>query len=268
MTADQNPYASPAILNDTSPKLTAAELRPAVAVAPFLSPKSRANITVVFLALSILTNIAVLGTICLTQSLLHKHLNGIQLTQAEIDADTIRLRVTAGALIIARLIAVISFMFWTYRVAQNLPALGTERPEFTPGWAVGVYFVPIINLFRPYQAMVEIWNGSDPQYLNSQEKKPKAVSLLSGWWGVYLAATFIGRVLQQGGSGEQSVEQLLSHNYMIIAVIFLLEIPRDILSIFVVRSVTASQESRQEAIVGGPPAPAEFVNPFAARDTF
>ena len=30
------------------------------------------------------------------------------------------------------------------------------------GWAIGPWFVPILNLFRPWQIAVETWEGSDP----------------------------------------------------------------------------------------------------------
>ena len=69
-------------------------------------------------------------------------------------------------------------LFWLHGAAGNAKII---RPsfEFTPGWAVGWYFVPIANLFKPYEVLREIWiagkgmvNGA---YL-------KGTPRLAVWW--------------------------------------------------------------------------------------
>jgi hypothetical protein len=54
------------------------------------------------------------------------------------------------------------FLLWTYRSYRHLSALSDRDLRFSPGWAVGWFFAPIMNLFRPYQVMKEIWEESDP----------------------------------------------------------------------------------------------------------
>jgi len=49
---------------------------------------------------------------------------------------------------------------WIYRANYNARQLGAEGMNFTPGWSVGWYFVPIATLWKPYQAMKEIWKAS------------------------------------------------------------------------------------------------------------
>jgi len=52
------------------------------------------------------------------------------------------------------------FLCWLYRAACNARALGAQGMQVSPAWAVGGFFVPIIHLFLPYQAVKEIWvNG-------------------------------------------------------------------------------------------------------------
>jgi hypothetical protein len=261
MTTDQNPYASPAIITDASLE-SVSRGRP-VTIAPYLSPRPRSNFTTLFLILSIVANIGIALSLMFTQSLLQQMAAGSQPTAAEIATDTTRLGFCSVSLITVRIIAVIGFMFWTYRVARNLPALGTEDPEYSPGWTVGFYFIPILNLFRPYQAMLEVWIGSSPKQLDWKEKSQVSVPLLSVWWGVWLASAFVGRMLQGMAQGERGVDELLTHNYLVIAVVLLLEIPRDLLSIWLVRTVTAAQEQRHHLLVASPPPPAASSNPFA-----
>lgn len=55
---------------------------------------------------------------------------------------------------------IILFVKWIYRASFNARALGAQNMKFTPGWSVGYYFIPFLNLWRPYQAMKEIWKAS------------------------------------------------------------------------------------------------------------
>jgi hypothetical protein len=81
----------------------------------------------------------------------------------------------------------VTFLRWIYRANQNLRAISGRTMEFTPGWAVGWYFVPLANLFRPYQAMKEIWAVAhrEPSYGNA---------LLRGWWTLWLISNFLGQI--------------------------------------------------------------------------
>ena len=57
---------------------------------------------------------------------------------------------------------ILLFCVWIRRANVNADALVASGMEFTPGWAVGWFFVPFANLYKPYQAMAEIYRASDP----------------------------------------------------------------------------------------------------------
>jgi hypothetical protein len=59
-------------------------------------------------------------------------------------------------------LVVVGSAMWLHRAAANLPALGGSELRFTPGWAVGWWFVPLANLVLPVLIMTEIWRASDP----------------------------------------------------------------------------------------------------------
>src|SRR5688572_9717366 len=58
--------------------------------------------------------------------------------------------------------AIVVFLVWMRRSYINLKALGVRGLEYSPGWAVGCWFIPFVNLVRPYTIMKEIWTRSDP----------------------------------------------------------------------------------------------------------
>jgi hypothetical protein len=66
--------------------------------------------------------------------------------------------------------------------------------EFTPGWAVGWFFVPIANLFKPYEAVREIYQASDPGLGEDEEgavlswhwSKQPAPLQMKLWWATWI----------------------------------------------------------------------------------
>lgn len=81
------------------------------------------------------------------------------------------------------LTTMILVLMWTYRANHNARQLGAVDMRFTPGWAVGWYFIPIAWFWKPYQAMTEIWRAS----VNPSDSGATPVSpLLRWWWGLWV----------------------------------------------------------------------------------
>jgi hypothetical protein len=82
---------------------------------------------------------------------------------------------------------VVLWCMWKMRAARNIRVFNDHPYEFTPGWAVGWYFVPFLNLVRPYQAMKEIllWSRSNDGQLVAD------TSVVSGWWGAWIASNLL-----------------------------------------------------------------------------
>ena len=93
---------------------------------------------------------------------------------------------------------------WIYRAHANLAAAGADGLEFTPGWAVGWYFIPFANLVKPFQAMRELWNQSHSEHDQFGNEAPSEVK---AWWGAWIVGNIISSVgtrieLMGGGGGE------------------------------------------------------------------
>ncbi|MBM81404.1 MAG: hypothetical protein CMJ78_12555 [Planctomycetaceae bacterium] len=74
--------------------------------------------------------------------------------------------------------------------AQNAHALSPDLINTSPGWCVGWYFVPFLNLFRPYRTMVEIWQASDHRDPRESEKRRSIVGV---WWGFWIINILLNR---------------------------------------------------------------------------
>ncbi len=91
-----------------------------------------------------------------------------------------------GPTAIVTVAAAILVLAWIHRANHNARALGAEGMQFTPGWAVGWYFIPLASLWKPYQAMKEICRAS---VRPSRWWKEETPALLTLWWGLWLLTT-------------------------------------------------------------------------------
>ncbi len=94
-------------------------------------------------------------------------------------------------LVILNIATIIIFGMWIYRAAANVVAAGVSGFDYTPGWAVGWYFIPFANLFKPFAAMRQIWNasfGGSGQYLDDGN------TLLTAWWAMWLISNIASNI--------------------------------------------------------------------------
>lgn len=80
------------------------------------------------------------------------------------------------------------FLAWVHRATANLPALNDQLPpRFSPGEAVGSFFVPILNLVRGYQIVAAIWTQSQPITDEASYVAARSPALVGWWWGTNVA---------------------------------------------------------------------------------
>lgn len=93
---------------------------------------------------------------------------------------------------VSLLCGAIFFGMWMNRAAHNVRALGHTGFEISPAFGVGSFFIPIMNLWKPYQAMQDIWRASLAHRNDSWLSTPTG-DLVKGWWAAWLLAGFVGR---------------------------------------------------------------------------
>jgi hypothetical protein len=96
-------------------------------------------------------------------------------------------------------LCVVLWTVWTYRVAQNARALGAQRMTISPRWAVAFafFYVPFLNLWRPYAALKEIWAASatrvGPAHLSSS--RAPVPLFFPAWWAAWLGSGVLSCVV-------------------------------------------------------------------------
>ena len=109
----------------------------------------------------------------------------------DIDRWTVATAVGQGVLMLLTFGLLVA---WTSRVYRNLPAFGVRGLRFGEGWAIGAWFVPLLNLVRPKAIIDDCWRGSgvDEQRPDAAWGGRRVPTLLHWWWGTKILAWFLG----------------------------------------------------------------------------
>jgi hypothetical protein len=92
------------------------------------------------------------------------------------------------------MLTVILFAIWVYTVTKNARELTGDTSRLSPGWAVGWYFIPIANLFKPYQVMRDTWHASIEPASWENQAAPKLINI---WWTLWIMLNIASNALNQ-----------------------------------------------------------------------
>ena len=124
---------------------------------------------------------------------------------AQANANDFRERLVSSVQLILFLTTAIVFGRWIYLAQKNLPELGARSLRFGPGWSLGVFFVPVLNLWAPYQAMGDLAKASRDPRTWQLEDTPVLILV---WWIMWLLVSAIGYGLRNVSSNVHTVERL------------------------------------------------------------
>ena len=154
----------------------------------YISPRGRASLATIALgALIVISAVGVVSTfqeITLLQGIADGAYANVSDAEfyAVADANDSRQAIVGLLYLAIYLVTVVVFLMWQYRVRKNADDIGTTGLRFSPGWVVGWWFVPIMNFFRPYQVMKELWQSNYHNVYEYSESQNLEVSGLIGWW--------------------------------------------------------------------------------------
>jgi Domain of unknown function (DUF4328) len=142
---------------------------------------------------------------------------------------------------LAFIATVIVYLIWLHRAYTNLRALDSGFiGKFTPGWAVGWWFIPFANLVMPYQAMSELYvnSVSAPANAAGYSARPSA-GIIGGWWAAFILRGLFSYV----GQSAHTLSDLESTMYAN-AVSCVIAMLAGILCMVIVRRIERGQTQR------------------------
>ena len=153
--------------------------------------RSLTNWTRSFLYAGIAVSVVAFGSNAMEYQLLVAMRDGFSPGDAAVNASDAR-QAWVGLLQAAvYLPTMVLVLMWIYRANYNARGLGACGLRFSPAGSIGWYFVPILTLWRPYQAMKEIWQASlDPQNWLGRPVPWR----LPIWWALWLVSMLLAQL--------------------------------------------------------------------------
>ncbi len=156
-------------------------------VPPYISAQSLARWLAVLLIASGLVSWVTVGFDVADIRLLARQAGGAAIESIDRRAHGVTGAVLFTAQTTLFAVTALAFVLWTYAARSNLRALGARRINYTTAWSVVGWWVPGLNVVRPYQVLREIWKASDPittdRFAWKQSRTP---ALLVLWWAAFV----------------------------------------------------------------------------------
>jgi hypothetical protein len=178
-------------------------------------------------------------------TLLNDIADGRIVTQAQADANDARQGLVGLLQLVVYLTLIVLFLVWINRANKNARALGAEGMTFTPAACVWWWFAPIFWLWKPYQAVKEIWRASATDR-DADWRNTRVPALLGWWWFFWI----VGNIFAWGGfraSTSEDIDLVIAGGSLIF-MSDLLDIPLTVLVILVVTRISDGQ--RRQSMVG------------------
>lgn len=124
---------------------------------------------------------------------LDHHLNGSSLIFHNIDASEDISFIFSILHFCIGIVSIVYLLMWFRRAYYNLEVLQTTT-QYSNSWAVWGWLVPILNLYRPYRMMTEIYTGARNYFIqNNLSRETISLSWIGWWWGFSLINVFLIR---------------------------------------------------------------------------
>ncbi|WP_241737451.1 DUF4328 domain-containing protein [Neptunicella marina] len=199
------------------------------------------------LCVQIVLAIISIGSNFLEYQLLTDLQNGAYVSQIEAfdDAESSdrRQQILNVINIIVFIISGLLILIWIYRANYNSHQLGAKDMDFTPGWSIGYFFIPILALWKPYLAMKEIWQTSHNPNNWALEQ---AGTILRVWWFFWIVSNIVAQIGFRVSLEPKELQDFINSN-IVMQISDLLTIPLAASTLILISSIYKAQYAALKA---------------------
>ena len=178
------------------------------------------------------------------QYLLLKRMQTGNYTQEEATANDIRHQSIAYVNTAIYIVCIVLFIMWFRRAYNNLNLSQRTYTKYPEGWAAGAWFVPFLNLGRPYLIMQEIWEKTQEATYNLVSHK--SGKIIGWWWVIWIinniGTNFINRYFKESNVDELITSTLTSLIFNVIELVAL------VLLIIIMKNVMVFEKNLNKSL--------------------
>lgn len=143
------------------------------------------------------------------------------------------------------------FIRWFRAAYGCLPAFGVPRLRYGTRWAIGAWFVPLVNYVVPKQLADDIWRGSDPARAGARDQdwtRRPVPAVVHWWWVAFVVSDLLGIGARYHLAFDEGKAQdtLVAANGLFLGA-DITAIVAALLAIVVIRRITERQEEAAAA---------------------
>ncbi len=172
--------------------------------------KQRAENAMLLIWIMLALEIVALISSYLQYDLLQTVAGGGQISMEQADVNDIREQIIGIISSVAYVISVITFILWFRRAYYNLHQK-VNYLSYSEGWAAGSWFVPILNLFRPFKIMEELYEETKAFLIKKGVSINTNIttSIVGWWWALWIINGIVGNVIFRYSINAESVDELI-----------------------------------------------------------
>lgn len=169
--------------------------------------RAKTAITLVWIVLAV--EVISLISSLFQYNLLQTALIGGEISYEAATANDTREQIVGIVYILAFFASGVTFIMWFRRAYFNLHQL-VPHLSYSEGWAAGSWFIPILNLFRPYQIMKELFEETKAllKIRNLDYGESPSSSKLGIWWTLWVVSNLIGQFILRASRKAETIDQL------------------------------------------------------------
>ncbi len=148
--------------------------------------------------------------------LLERVQSGEEISYEFVESNDSREQVISQIYLPSVIVTMVIFLVWVFMSSRNAHALGARGMEYSPGWTVAWFFIPIANLWVPYKGVKEIFQASDPAHTDDWHHSETPFTLPI-WWALNICSILLWRYITSSSRNygvEDSVPEMISSAWM------------------------------------------------------
>lgn len=151
----------------------------------------------------------------------------------------------------ASIISIITFIRWFKQAYYNIE-LRVGKLKYNNIWTIASWFIPIVNLFIPYEMMKDLYTKTD-QYLLCHSMEPYTERLktnyVNGWWTLWIIFLIINYWSMKIQWSSITIETLSNSNNLLSIINTILLIVLGMTTIIVIEDYSKAEKLLAETTI-------------------
>ncbi|MFJ8630859.1 DUF4328 domain-containing protein [Streptomyces sp. NPDC093568] len=103
----------------------------------------------------------------------------------------------------------ILFIVWFFLMRRATGLLAPDQFRRGPGWAIGAWLIPLVNLWMPYRISVDMWGASTLLPTEGQSHRT-SIWPVNLWWVLFVFSVLFGRLAASRYDSAETLAQIHS----------------------------------------------------------